>query len=209
MAFISNGTTILDAGSFASGTVNADQILIKTITASSDSTIDFVNGSSSVVFDGTYPTYVFKFINIHPATYQARFSFQVDTGSNTSYNQTLTSTWYYAYHKEDGNDGSAAYYQDGDLAQSSSFKNITWNVDNGNDDNVCGELHMFSPSSTEFVKHWISDTNFNYGVSGDAIERVYCSGYFNTTTALTRVRFKFTSGNIDSGLIKLYGIKDS
>ena len=78
MAFISNGTTILDAGSFASGTVNADQILIKTITASSDSTIDFVNGSSSVVFDGTYPTYVFKFINIHPATYQARFSFQAD-----------------------------------------------------------------------------------------------------------------------------------
>ena len=209
MAFVSNGTTILDAGSFASGTVKADQVLIKELTASSSGDLTFVNGSSSVVFDGTYPTYVFKFINIHPETYQAIFGFQVDTGTNTSYNQTVTSTWYYAYHKEDGQDGSAGYYQTGDQAQGTALSRITWSADNGNDDNICGELHMFSPSSNEFVKHWICDTQFNYGVSGDATERVYTSGYFNTTTPLTRVRFKFTTGNIDSGTIKLYGIKDS
>ena len=34
----------------------------------------------------------------------------------------------------------------------------------------------------------------------------YSAGYFNTTTAITRVRFKFASGNIDAGDICLYGI---
>ena len=43
--------------------------------------------------------------------------------------------------------------------------------------------------------------------AGDYALDFLVAGYFNTTTALTRVRFKMSSGNIDAGTIKMYGIK--
>jgi len=202
MGVISNGTTLLDAGALDSGVATGSMTLLSTSTASSSATIDITSG-----IDSTYKEYCFKFINIHPATYQARFSFQADTGTNTNYNQAMTTTWFYAYHQEDGNSGSLGYFGDADQAQGTSFQNITWNVDNSNDDNVVGYLHLFEPSSSTFVKHFVSNTQFNYGSSSESTENVYCAGYFNTTTAITRVRFKFTSGNIDAGTIKMYGIK--
>jgi hypothetical protein len=163
-----------------------------------------------VVFDGTYPIYVFKFTNIHPATYQAKFTFQADTSTNTNYNQTMTTTWFYAgYHKEDGSGGSSGYFGDADQAQGTSFQNLTWSMDNGNDDNCNGTLTLFNPSSTTFIKHFMCNTQFNYGVSGDATELVHCSGYFNITDAINKIQFKMSSGNIDAGTIKMYGIKDS
>ena len=183
------------------GDMGGSLVLLSTQTASSSATIDFTSD-----IDSTYKEYIFKFINIHPATYQARFAFQADTGTNTNYNQAMTTTWFYAYHQEDGNSGSSAYFGDADLANSTSFKNITWNVDNSNDDNVGGSLHLFDPSNTTFVKHFMSNTQFNYGSSSESTENVYSAGYFNTTVAITRVRFKFTSGNIDSGTIKMYGV---
>ena len=44
---------------------SSSMVLIKTLTASSDANLSFVNGASSVVLDDTYPVYLFKFINIH------------------------------------------------------------------------------------------------------------------------------------------------
>ena len=91
MGLISNGTTIFDSGAMASGFGGA-MTLIKKLTASSSATLDFLNGSSGVIFDSTYKEYVFMFKDIHPATDDVVFSFQADTGTNTSYNQTITST---------------------------------------------------------------------------------------------------------------------
>ena len=144
------------------GDMGGSLVLLSTQTASSSATIDFTSD-----IDSTYKEYIFKFINIHPETYQAKFSFQADTGTNTNYNQTMTTTWFYAYHQEDGNSGSSAYFGDADQGQGTSFQNITWNVDNSNDDNVSGHLHLFDPSSTTFVKHFISNTQFNYGSSSE------------------------------------------
>ena len=206
MAIISNGTTIADAGSFASGLVNADQVLIKTLTASSSSTLSFLNGSDSVVFDGTYPIYVFRFIDIHPATDGALFSFQADTGTNTSYNQAITSTFFTSIGSEDGSEGSVSYQAGDDQAQGTSFQRLM-DIGNANDECGVGELKIFDPSNTTFVKHFISRVQMYE--NGNRTMDKYIAGYFNTTTALTRVQFKFSSGNIDSGLIKLYGIKDS
>ena len=178
--------------------------LIKSQTASSSSTISFVNGTSDVVLDSTYPIYVFKFINIHPATDSAMLQFQVDTGTNTSYNQTITSSNFNAVHSEVDDDTSLAYRTARDLAQSTSFQSITEGVDNDNDSCATGTLHLFSPASTVFVKHFISTTQsvINYPETNET----FCAGYINTTTAITRVQFKMNSGNMDSGTIKLYGI---
>ena len=79
MAFVSNGTTILDAGAFTANL--GSKILIKEITASSSASISFVHGSSDVVLDSTYPIYLFKFINIHPSeASRPQFNVSIDSG---------------------------------------------------------------------------------------------------------------------------------
>ena len=182
-----------------------DMVLIKTVTASSDSTLDFLDGTSDVVFDSTYPIYVFKFINIHPATDRA------DTGTNTSYNQTITSTFFVAYHDEGDTNANVVYDANYDQAQGTSFQHLGKEVGSDNDQGCSGSLTIYQPSSSTFAKHFIATTQVYVApTSGtDFSQQMFCAGYFNTTTALTRVQFKMSSGNIDAGQIKLYGIKDS
>ena len=187
---------------------STSMVLIKTLTASSSGTLDFLNGSDSVVFDSTYPTYLFKFISCHPGTNGAKLAFQVDTGTNTSYNTTVTGTAFKAYHKEDGST-SVLGYDIHDIYQDTSFVNLGTDVIGDNDASVSGQLFIFNPSSTTFVKHYLSVTNGMTDGSPPYSEVRYRAGYFNTTTALTRIQFKMDSGNIDAGTIKMYGIKDS
>ena len=181
--------------------------LIKTITASSSSTVQFLDGSSSVVLDNTYPVYLFKYIDIHPETNAASFAFQVDTGTNTSYNIAVTSTAFLSQHDEGDSATSLAYNGAKDQAQGTSFHTLLNEVGNGGDECGSGELYFFNPSSSTFAKHWLART-VNYQ-SDNYIQDRFFAGYFNTTTALTRVQFKMSSGDIDAGTIKLYGIKDS
>jgi len=201
MAVVSNGTTIIDAG-VVSGA--GKMTLIKTLTASSSATLSFVDGTDSVVLDDTYDTYVFKFINIHPAS-DITFGFQVDTGTNTSYNQTITSTTFRAYHNEADGNTSLGYASGDDQAQGSSMQPIAL-ISNSNDDSASGELTIYNPSSSTFVKHFIATSNGVKALSGQFSYNMFTAGYINTTTALTRLQFKTSSGNIDAGVIKLYGI---
>ena len=187
-------------GSVAGGSLT----FIKKLTASSDSTISFVDGSSDVVLDDTYKEYLFTFINIHPATDNVHFSFNmsVDTGSN--YNVAKTSTAFDSYHLEADTYSGVAYEAGVDLAQSTDFQFIQHSIGNDNDENVSGELKIFLPSSTTFVKHFISDIN---GTSSSGYAQdYYIAGYGNTTSAVDAIQFKFSSGNIDAGTIKLYGV---
>ena len=182
-------------------------ILIKTLTASSSGTLSFVDGSSDVVLDSTYPNYKFEFINCHPATDDVHFQFQGDTGSNTSYNTTITSTSFTAFHFEDDSSTSLQYNTNLDQGQGTGFQIIKTGMGNDNDQSVSGSMYLFNPSSTTFVKHFMSDLhNVEYR---DGSFREFKAGYFNTTNTINKIQFKMSSGNIDSGTIKLYGIKDS
>ena len=205
MGVISNGTTLLDAGALDSGIATGAMTLIKTLTASSSATLSFLNGTSSVVFDDTYDSYVFKFYDIHPASDDRDFGFQVDVGTGTSYAQTITSTSFLAEHTEGGSSGSLAYNTSRDQANGTANQIIASGVGNDNDQACSGELTIFSPSSGTFVKHFMSTSNVAH--NNQFTQNWFIAGYINTTTALTRVQFKFNSGNIDSGIIKMYGIK--
>jgi hypothetical protein len=66
---------------------------------------------------------------------------------------------------------------------------------------------VFNPSSTTYVKQFISTTNFAHLGVQPYTENYYVAGYMNTTTAINAIRFNFTSGNITAGKISLYGIK--
>jgi hypothetical protein len=172
--------------------------LLQTQTASSSSTIDFTSN-----IDSTYDSYVFKFYNMHPATNDVILTFNGSTDSGSNYNVTKTTTFFVARHSESGS-SNFGYIDNRDEAQSTSAQKLNYDVGNLDDEDVCGTLTLYNPSSTTFVKHFVSRAVGN----GQAEEchDSYVSGYFNTTSSIDAVRFQMSSGNIDSGVIKLYGI---
>ena len=184
-----------------SGLSGGSMNLISTQTASSSSTISFTSG-----IDSTYDEYVFKFIDIHAATDGAMFEFNMSADSGSNYNVTKTTTVFFAANPEDGGSHEFGYDGGSDLAQGTGFQRLIGGASSGsdNDQSSVGTLHLFNPSSTTFVKHFISRTNtiINSDKSCDS----YIAGYGNTTSAIDAVQFKMSSGNIDSGVIKLYGI---
>ncbi len=198
-------SSITTAGALASG----GMILIKEQTASSSSTISFVDGSGGVVLDNTYPIYLFKFINIHPSNAGTNFrvNFSADTGSN--YNVTKNTTVFKAEHHENDSSASLGYETGQDLAQSTNPQ-MFMILDNANDSGGAGELYLFNPSSTNFSKHFIANgTGFVVDGGNPKQFTMYVAGYGNTTSAIDGVQFSMAGGTIDSGTIKLYGIKDS
>jgi len=201
MAFISNGTTILDNGAFD---VNlGSMVLLSEQTASSSANISFTSG-----IDSTYPIYKFEYINCHPQTDGQNFQVNFrDGGSN--YDATKTTTAFTAYHNESDSATSLEYESSNDLAEATGFQTIVGGggTGNDNDQSVSGILYLFNPSSTTFVKHFLNTSHHAHN-NNFAIQH-YVSGYCNTTSAIDGVQFKFASGNIDAGTIKLYGIKDS
>ena len=180
---------------------------IKTLTASGDSTLSFVNGSSDVVLDSTYPIYVFKFIGIHPSANNRALKFNMSTDTGSNYNVAKTSTAFYAYHNEAGNDAAVGYVTGEDHAQDTGFAFLSNGTGGDNDQAISGEMFLFNPSSTTFVKHYTSKA-INYGPSDYAYEW-RMAGYGNTTSAVDAIQFKLSSDNMDAGTIKMYGLKDS
>ena len=173
--------------------------LISEQTASSSATIDFTSG-----IDSTYDSYVFKFINIHPATDNVKLEFNMSTDGGSNYNVTKTTTVFQVFHDEADTNTTLGYVTGFDLAQSTAVQNLIWGIGSDNDQCASGYLRLFNPSSTTFVKHFIAE---NYcAFHSDYLQGAFVSGYGNTTSSVDAVQFKMSSGNIDSGVIKLYGI---
>ena len=181
---------------------------IKKLTASSSSDLSFVNGASDVVLDSTYKEYMFIFNNIHPsASAKLGVNFSDDTSSH-SYDLTKTNTLFNVQHDEADSYGEIAYAANDDLAQSTSDMPLSpGSTHTNNDDNLNGFLHLFNPSSTTFVKHFMAVNQCMQSTPFSV--QSFCAGYVNTTSAVDAIQFKMSSGNIDSGTIKLYGIKGS
>ena len=194
-----------DADGFTTAS-GSSMILIKTLTASSSGTLSFVDGADSVVLDDTYPVYVFKFINIHPSAGDNNFTINFRDG-DTAYDATKTTTLFRSVHRENAGLGQIDYVTGSDLAQSTAAQTLGVTLDDANDSSLCGTLQLFAPSSTTFVKHFIS--RMQEVTYQTTTQEFYIAGYCNVTAAIDGVQFAMSSGNIDSGVIKLYGIKDS
>ena len=199
MAVVSGGTTLIDNGALDAGVPSGKLTLLSTQTASASANISFTSG-----IDSTYDSYVFKFINIHPATDNIRFSFQGSTDGGSSYGVTLTNTYHRAFHKEDDSVTVLSYEPFYDQAQSTAFATLVDSLGGDADQQCSGTLQIFNPSSTTFVKHFISRLNNSH--AGDYSMDQFTAGYFNTTSSIDAVQFKMDSGNIDDGIIKMYGV---
>tara|TARA_B100000424_G_scaffold80699_1_gene60425 strand:- start:175 stop:780 length:606 start_codon:yes stop_codon:yes gene_type:complete len=194
-----NNRSVKDITQFGSISSLGSLAHISTQTASSSASINFTSG-----IDSTYKEYIFYFVNMHPSSDGANFTFQGSTDGGSNYNTTMTTTYFTAFHNEAGSDTSLTYESGRDLSQSTSFKTLINEVGNDNDQCCSGFLHLFNPSSATFAKHFICDVS-NY-FNADYNMRALTSGYFNSTSALNAVSYKFSSGNIDSGQILLFGL---
>ena len=196
---LANNNSLANITALPSSISGGAMTLLATQTASGSANLSFTSG-----IDDTYDSYVFKFYDIHPANDGVAFLFNlsVDTGSN--YNVTKTTTLFRSIHLEDDSQTSFGYRTGEDLAQSTAFQHLHTNSGNDNDQCMAGQLTIFNPSSTTFVKHFIS--RMQSAAEGDWSQEFYMAGYGNTTSAVDAVQFKFVSGNIDSGVIKLYGV---
>ena len=205
MAIISNAVTIADAGAFS--TSLGAMTLIKTLTASSSSTLSFVHGASSVVLDSTYPVYLFKLINIHSSGDSVTMKVNFRDGGS-AYDAPKTSTYFRTSHTESDSETVFGYATGGDLAQATGEQQISGGLGNGNDESGSGELFLFNPSSTTFIKHFFGVTQAV--AATPQTEQAFFGGYCNTTSAIDGVQFSLHGSNtMDAGTIKLYGIKDS
>ena len=174
--------------------------LISSQTASASASISFTTGITS-----TYKAYKFVFVNIHPATFNDNFQFNLSTDGGSNYNVTKTSTYFQAFHSEDDVYANISYDTGQDLAQSTAFQTIMKFMSSDNDSNGSGSLTLFNPSSTTYVKHFIARTA--YMRPEPTMDDAFIAGYGNTTSAVNAVQFKMSSGNIDAGTIYMYGIK--
>ena len=196
---VANNQSLTAITALPSAVSGGAMTLLSTQTASSSATISFTSG-----IDDTYDEYVFKFYDIHPATDGANLTFQSSTNTGSSYGVTATTTCFISRHHEDDSATALVYQTSDDEAQSTNFLRLSSGSGGDNDQSLVGTLHLFSPSDTTFVKHFICRNQY-YNDSDISIDW-YLAGYFNTTSAVDAVQFKFTSGNIDSGIIKLFGV---
>ena len=186
-------------GTNSISTIEYAEKKLQTLTASGNTTRSFTSG-----IDSTYNIYKFRFIDIHGSSNNRQFRFQASTDGGSNYNTTVTSSSFKAFHYENASSATVEYDTGRDLAQATSFQPLTDGVGSGDDESCAGELFLFDPSSTTFVKHFISTIQLYH--ADDRANPQYTAGYFNTTSAINAIQFKFDTGNIDSGTIEMYGI---
>ena len=203
MALIKHGNNALSSvTAFPSAVPTGKPVLLSTVTASSSASIEFTSG-----IDSTYDIYQFEFVDIHPATNDVDFTFNLSTDGGSNYNVTKTTTYIWTYHREDDASAEIVYETGSDLAQSTGFQKLSRRIGGGTDESQCGTLQLFQPSSSVFVKHFLSDVTGYYGQSGAiSSQRALVGGYGNTTSSVNAIKFQMSSGNIDAGTIKMYGI---
>ena len=172
--------------------------LISTATESDVSEIDITSG-----IDSTYDEYMFVMTDIGPATDNVNFGFQVNADGASGFNETITSTSFWSYHGETSGETSLGYAAGNDQAQGTAYQDLTWAIGNGSDESCAGILHLFSPSSSTYVKHFYSRVSCNSYNNNSTV--FHAAGYINTTTAIDEISFKMSSGNFD-GVIQLFGI---
>ena len=206
MALVKYNNNSISAITSVAGLSSGAMVLIKEQTASDgDATVSFVDGTSDVVLDNTYPVYLFKWINVHPSNDGWRLTFQGNAAGGSGYNETITSTHFKAQNNEAGTATAFAYQTGGDQAQGTGFQPFGMDLGSDADQSCCGELWLFNPSSTTYTTRFLARAN-DAGSTNFTVES-YVSGHFNTTSAIDEIQFKMSGNNIDAGTFKLYGIK--
>ena len=195
-----NNNSLTNITALPSAVPTGKMTLLNTATASSSASLSF----DSTYINSNYLIYKFEFINMHPANDNVNFTFNMSTDNGSNYTVTKTTTAFTAYHAQTGAYYGLTYDAGFDLAQSTAFQPTAWIVGNDNDQSVSGSMSLFNPSSSVFVKHFLC--TMSNDTEGLGYYENFTAGYGNTTSSVNAIQFKYSSGNIDAGQIKLYGL---
>lgn len=171
--------------------LGGDLILLGERIAAASATLDFTSLISS-----TYDEYLIEFLNVIPATNTVDFYMRMSTNNGSSYDSAAN----YGYATFGANSSGSALGGAGSGLTQLKLNHST--IANTSTAGICGHLRLFSPSSTALHKR-ISG-QFSNPVT--LWENAFVSGAYMSTTAVDAFRFLFSSGNITSGKIRLYGI---
>ena len=184
--------------SSVNSSLKGNLVLLTTNTFTSASSSDF-----TTLIDSTYDVYIFKFNDINPATDGTELTFNASTDGGSNYNAVKTTTIFKSYHDPSAVETSLSYQSEWDLAQSANAQDIIKDQGNGTAECGAGELRLFAPSSTTYIKNFYATTQ-SYHKDNASLE-LFVAGYLNTTSAVNAVQFKMASGDMD-GQIKMYGL---
>ena len=179
--------------------LKGNMVLISTSTGSGVASIEITSG-----IDSTYKLYIIKFYNVRPVSDGAEFQWQVNAVGGSGFNETITSTYFEARKTESGGGTTFTYDGGNDQANATGYQYIAQGVGSEADESAVGELFLFSPSNTTYAKMFYSTSNMTQ--SGTQTSNDFAGGIINTTSALDEISFKFSTGNIADGTIKLYGV---
>jgi hypothetical protein len=181
------------------GVIPDSLVLLATATASSSSTLAFASG-----IDSTYDLYEFHLINLHPQTNSVNLEFQVNAAGASGFNESIVSTYIDTYHAEASSSSGSHDYNGSRDQVGTAYQQLIYEVGSDADQSCSGVLKLYAPSDTTYVKHFVTEVNGTY--QGDYTMNAKAAGYISTATAVDEISFKFSSGNIDAGIIKMYGV---
>ena len=192
--FTSNGSGVLSGVNAGFGSA---QVLVDSTTCSNTASVTYT-------LSNTYNEYVFDCITINPVTDNVSIQFQV-SNDGTNYNKEIQSSFYVAYNTETGSPTDLVYDGLHDQALGTSFQTIFKEVGNDADQACSIKLHLINPSSTTYAKNFYARGTGT--LHHQYIQDQFTAGYINDTAAMTSIRFQMSSGNINAGKIKMYGVK--
>ena len=173
----------------------SDWKLLNTSTASGASSVEFTDLTG-------YKIFKWVFIDVNPANDGVQLQMNFSSNGGSSYGMTKTTTFFYPSQSEGGSTWFG-YSTSQDLAQSTTAQDLTTAIGNGSDESSSGELYLFNPASTTYVKHIYSRSQtYQYN---NWSQSEFMAGYVNDTSAVNAIKFSVTSGNFD-GVIKQYGL---
>ena len=143
---------------------------------------------------------------VHPSASNADFGANFrSTGSSGNFNVGKQTGFYRCTQEENGSGETFAYQSGKDVAgNSGSDFEIGSSLGNANHDSISGYMSIFNAGSTTFQKSFFIVADETHG--GNIQIMSFVSGYVRTTDALTGIRFRMSSGNLDSGSFQLFGV---
>ena len=183
----------------------SDWKLLNTSTAS---------GASSVSFTSLTGYKIFKFYTVAPIVNTEVLQMAASTNGGSSYGVTTTSTFFKSYQTIIWDTtGALAYEGSRDLAQSTDPQPLAENMANATQSsggnnvpgaNFAGELKLYNPASTTYVKHFQGRFSYNFYLASE--QHPFVAGYYNTTSAINAIKFNMIGGGNIEGTIKMYGV---
>ena len=167
-------------------------VLISTTTVSS--AVSEVNITSNI--DSTYKRYIFHVDNLSCATNNAHLHFRFFQSGSIVSSSTYDWVYYYGQSNDSGFNGYAR-------SQDDSYIRLLDEVKSDSDQTAYLTLTLYDPSNTTTHKRIDSINTYSRGGNINA-QRV--GGRIEDTSAVDGVRFFMSSGNIDGGIIKMYGV---